>query len=77
MFHLIDLLHDPEPHARSGAARAIACTQPLTAEAALRSQALGGDPEPEVTGDCLTVLLQVAREMRSTLWAVSSSRRAW
>lgn len=60
LIHLVDLLHDPEPHARSGAARAIACTQPLAAEAVLRTKALGGDPEPEVTGDCLAALLQVA-----------------
>ncbi len=62
LIHLVDLLHDPEPHARSGAARAIACTQPLAAEALLRSKALGGDPEPEVTGDCLAALLQVAAQ---------------
>ncbi len=62
LIHLVDLLHDPEPHARSGALRAIACTQPLAAEAVLRSKALGGDPEPEVTGDCLVSLLQVAGE---------------
>ncbi len=62
LIHLIDLLHDPEPHARSGAVRAIACTQPLAAEAVLRSKALAGDPEPEVTGDCLAELLQLAEE---------------
>jgi hypothetical protein len=60
LLHLVDLLHDPEPHARSGAARAIACTQPLAAEAVLRSKALAGDPEPEVTGDCLAALLRVS-----------------
>jgi hypothetical protein len=59
---LVDLLHDPEPHARSGAVRAIACTQPLAAEAVLRSKALSGDTEPEVIGDCLAALLQVARD---------------
>ena len=60
LIHLADLLHDPEPHARSGATRAIACTQPLAAEAVLRSKALAGDPEPEVTGECLAALLRVA-----------------
>jgi len=60
LIHLIDLLHDPEPHARSGAVRAIACTEPLAAEAVLRSKALSGDPEPEVIGECLSALLQVA-----------------
>lgn len=62
LIHLVDLLHDPEPHARAGAARAIACTQPLAAEAVLRSKALAGDPDPEVTGECLSALLQVASE---------------
>lgn len=60
LIHLVELLHDPEPHARAGAARAIACVQPLAAEAVLRSKALAGDPEPEVTGECLAALLRVA-----------------
>ena len=60
LIHLVDLLQDPEPHARRGAARAIACTQPLAAEAVLRTKVLGGDSEPEVTGDCPAALLQVA-----------------
>lgn len=57
---LVGLLHDPEPHARSGAARAIACTDSLAAEAVLRSKALAGDPESEVVGDCLVGLLRAA-----------------
>lgn len=60
LVHLVDLLHDPEPHARSGAVHAIACTEPLAAEAVLRAKALCGDAELEVTGDCLVALLQVA-----------------
>ena len=60
IIELVDLLHDPEPHARRGAVRAIACTERLGAEAVLRSCALTGDPEPEVTGECLSALLQVA-----------------
>lgn len=59
---LATLLQDPEPHARSGAARAIACTEPLAAEALLRFKALAGDPEPEVIGDCLAGLLKVEPE---------------
>lgn len=59
---LVALLHDPEPRARSGAARAIACTEPLAAEAVLRSKALAGDAEPEVTADCLAALLRVEPE---------------
>lgn len=60
LIDLVALLHDPEPHARSGAARAIACTEPLAAEAVLCSKVLAGDPESEVTGDCFAGLLQVA-----------------
>lgn len=59
LMELVSLLHDPEPHARSGAARAIACTEPLAAEAVLRCKALTGDTEPEVVGDCLSALLQL------------------
>jgi hypothetical protein len=60
LIELVSLLHDPEPHARVGAARAIACTEPLAAEAVLRAKALAGDPEPDVVGECLAGLLQVA-----------------
>jgi hypothetical protein len=59
LLELVGLLHDAEPRARSGAARAIACAEPLAAEAVLRSKVLAGDPEPEVIGDCLAGLLQL------------------
>jgi hypothetical protein len=59
LIELVDLLHDPEPHARSGAARAIACAEPLGAEAVLRTKTLAGDPEPEVIGECLAGLLRL------------------
>ena len=59
---LAELLADPEPGARIGAVRAIACTAPLPAEALLRFKALSGDPEPEVIGECLSALLQVGEE---------------
>jgi hypothetical protein len=62
LIELVSLLHDPEPHARAGAARAIACTEPLAAEAVLRAKALSGDPEPDVIGECLTGVLQLAPE---------------
>lgn len=65
LIELVALLHDPEPHARSGAARAIACTEPLAAEAVLRSKLLAGDSEPDVIGDCLAGLLQVAPDEAS------------
>jgi HEAT repeat protein len=60
--HLVDLLHDPEPHVRAAAVRAVACTQPLTAEALLRAKALAGDSEPEVVGECLSALMRIAGE---------------
>jgi hypothetical protein len=59
---LAELLADPEPGARIGALRAIACTPPLPAEALLRFKALNGDPLSEVSGECLRALLQVAAE---------------
>lgn len=59
---LVTLLYDPEPRARGGAARAIACCEPRLAEPVLRAKALGGDGEPEVTGDCLAGLLRAAPE---------------
>lgn len=62
LMHLVDLLYDPEPRARRGAARAIACAEPIAAEAVLRAKALGDDEEPEVTADCLAALLEVAAE---------------
>jgi len=59
---LAELLADPEPGARIGALRAIACAVPLPAEALLRFKALNGDPLNEVSGECLRALLQVAEE---------------
>jgi HEAT repeat protein len=62
LIDLVDLLADPEPRARAGAARAIACAEPLAAEVVLRAKALMGDAEPEVVGECLAGLLQIEPE---------------
>ena len=62
LIDLVGLLADPEPRARAGAARAIACAEPLAAEAVLRIKALTGDAEAEVVGECLVGLLQVEPE---------------
>lgn len=62
LIDLVGLLADPEPRARAGATRAIACAEPLAAEAVLRTKALTGDAEPEVVGECLVGLLQVEQE---------------
>jgi len=56
---LASLLHDPEPEARIGAVRAVACGNPREAELLLRSKVLAGDAEPAVLGECLTGLLGV------------------
>jgi HEAT repeat protein len=60
LIDLVALLADAEHPARIGAARAIACTAPLAAEAVLRLKVLTGDAEPEVIGECLRGLLEVA-----------------
>jgi hypothetical protein len=59
LLDLVDLLVDPEHRARSGAVRAIGCTEPRAASAVLRTKALLGDAEPEVTGECFRALLAV------------------
>jgi HEAT repeat protein len=59
---LAGLLNDPEPAARSGAARAISCGNPLEAEAVLRLKVHVGDTEPQVIGECFGALLAIAPE---------------
>ena len=56
---LTRLLADPEPRVRAGVMDAIACCEPIAAEAVLRTQAQAGDAEPEVTGACLLALLRL------------------
>jgi hypothetical protein len=60
LIELVTLLYDHNSHARKGAVRAIAFTQPLAAEAVLRSKAIAGDVEPDVIGETLSALLQVS-----------------
>ncbi len=60
LIELVPLLHDPKAGARKAAVRALTFTQPLAAEAVLRAKALAGDSEPDVTGETLSALLQVA-----------------
>jgi hypothetical protein len=62
LVELTALLNDPESAARIGAVRAIACGNPREAELLLRAKVLGGDPEPQVLGECLRGLLSVAPE---------------
>lgn len=56
---LVTLLHDNSAPVRKGAIRAISITQPLAAEAVLRTKSLEGDLDPDVTGQALGALLQV------------------
>jgi hypothetical protein len=53
------LLYDPEPEARIGAVRAIACGNPREAELLLRAKVAGGDAESAVLGECFSALLGV------------------
>ena len=62
LLELTTLLHDAEPAARIGAARAIACGNPREAELLLRAKTLAGDAEPQVLGACFTGLLAVEPE---------------
>jgi hypothetical protein len=60
LVELVTLLYDDNAHARKGAVRAIAYTEPLAAEAVLRCKAIAGDDEPDVVGETLSALLQVS-----------------
>jgi hypothetical protein len=60
MVALADLLADPEPGARIGAARAIACMGDPAGEALLRLRALAGDADAGVLSECLGALLALA-----------------
>lgn len=61
MIEAAHLLADPEAMARSAAARALSvCTDATAAEPLLRLRVAAGDPQPEVIGECLGALLQVA-----------------
>jgi len=57
---IAELLADPEPAARSGAARAIAYSEDGRLAPLLRLKILGGDAESQVIADCLAALLRVA-----------------
>jgi len=61
MLELAQLLADPEPEARTSAARAIAYSGNLAeGEPLLRFKALIGDENPQVLSDCLGALLELA-----------------
>ena len=58
---LVDLLVDDEKTCRAGAARALAATGQPAAKLLLRLKTHLGDPEPQVLGECLTGLLDIAQ----------------
>jgi len=61
MLELAQLLADPEPEARTSAARAIAYAGNVAeGEPLLRYKALIGDDNPQVLSDCFGALLQLA-----------------
>lgn len=60
LVEVADLLNDPEPAVRCGAARAIACANPRDAELVLRTKVACGDAEPAVLDECFNALLAVA-----------------
>jgi hypothetical protein len=59
LVEVAELLVDPEPPVRCGAARAIACGNPREAELLLRSKVFAGDEDAFVIGECFTGLLSV------------------
>ena len=59
MVALADLLADPEPEARIGAARAIAYSENPLGVALLRLRIQVGDT-PAVLGECVAALLQLS-----------------
>lgn len=60
MLHLADLLADPEPPARTAAARAVGYHGHDEGLAVLRLKVLSGDSEIDVIGDCLLAMLQIS-----------------
>jgi HEAT repeat protein len=58
--HLVDLLADPEKVVRVDATRAVAQFSGPDSRLLLRLKALGGDPDPEVTGQCFACLLDLS-----------------
>lgn len=58
--HLVDLLQDPEPVARTAAVQVLGSLDVEVSELLLRMKARQGDPEPEVLGECLGALMRMA-----------------
>jgi HEAT repeat protein len=59
LVELTDLLDDPEPQARVGAARALAYAGQDAGALLLRLKLLMGDPNPDVAAECMTALLNL------------------
>jgi hypothetical protein len=59
LVELAHLLADPEPRVRGAAARAVAAHGRAAGVPLLHLKAVAGDPEPQVTSDCLAALLML------------------
>lgn len=70
LFELTALVMDPELQARRAAAKALTYVAREECELLLRMKALAGDREPDVIGDCLSGLMELAPE-RSTGFVAS------
>jgi len=62
LFELATLVMDPQVEARRGAVKALTHLARDESELLLRVKALAGDAEPDVTGECLHGLIQIAPE---------------
>lgn len=62
LFHLVELLFDPEPKVRVEAARAVGRIQKPEAALLLRARCLAADDEPEVRGAAMAALVDIQRE---------------
>ena len=62
LFLAVDLLADKEAITRRGAAEALGLCRAADAELVLRMKARQGDSDPDVTGACLTALLEINPE---------------
>lgn len=60
LVELTDLLGDPEPQARAGAARALGNTGQDAAALLLRLKLAQGDKEPDVLGECMNAVCRLA-----------------
>jgi HEAT repeat protein len=78
LYELAGLLMDKEPMARRAAIKALAYMGSQPCELMLRVKAMAGDAEPDIVGDCLSTLMQIApeRSLRFVAGFLDSGNRA-